>query len=147
MTINNNNLDILEFNLFINNYYFINSQSLSLYKCLHVKSKINTESIKYNNLYKEIDQNKELLFNKLIKADFFKNIINEYKFLKYKNCIYNYYDNILLFPLMNKNIKFNHIDIIGVIQNNKDIEELNLTNIMNDKNQKINGQIHHIQYY
>ena len=58
MTINNNNLDILEFNLFINNYYFINSQSLSLYKCLHVKSKINTESIKYNNLYKEIDQNK-----------------------------------------------------------------------------------------
>ena len=142
----NNNIDILEFNLFINNNYFVNSPSLNLYKCLHVKSKINTESIKYNSLYKEIDQSKELLFNKLIKTDFFKNIINEYKFLKYQNCVYNFYDNILLFPLMNNNIKFMHIDTIGVIQNNKDIDELNLINIMKDKDQKIKDSIFYINF-
>jgi hypothetical protein len=137
--IDNNNLDILEYNL-------INNEYLTIYKCLHIKTNIYLNSIKYNKLYKEIDQEKELLFNKIIKADLFKQIINEYKFINFKNCIYNYYDNIFLFSLMHKNIKFGHIDLVGVIQNNKDINELNLTKIMNDKEQKINDSIFYINY-
>jgi len=137
--INNNNLDILEFNIF-------NIQSLSIYKCLHIKSNIYLDSIKYNKLYKGIDQEKELLFNKLIKADLLKNTIKEFNIIKYKNIIFNYYDNILLFSLSNKNIKFEHIDIIGIIQNNKVIKELNLTNNINNKEQKLNDSIFYINY-
>jgi hypothetical protein len=63
----NGNIDILEFNLLIDK-----NISLSLYKCSHFKSNINIDSIKYNKLIEEIDQDKELLFNKLIKSDLFK---------------------------------------------------------------------------
>ena len=140
-----NKSDILEFNIYINNSP-INSQKLILYKCLHIQSNINLNSIKYNKLYKGIDQEKELLFNKLINADLFKNVINENQFIKYNISIYNYYDNILIFSLMNKNIKFEHVDIPGVIKNNKDILELNLIKIMNDKAQKIKDSIFYIDY-
>ena len=142
----NSNLDILEFNIFINNNFYLNSQSLSLYKCQHIKSNLNLNLLKYNKLYKEIDQEKELLFNKLIKADLFKNIINEYKFLKYQKCIFNYYDNIIIFALINKKIKFEHIDYPGVIKNIKDINELHLSHIMSDKNQKRIDSIFYINY-
>lgn len=109
------NLDILEFNLLINksnkNIY------LNLYKCRHIKYNINIDSIKFNKLIEEVDQDKELLFNKLIKSDLFINIINKFKFLSYKDIIYNYFDNIFLFCLFDSSVKFEHYDIYGVINN------------------------------
>jgi hypothetical protein len=44
--ISNGNIDILEFNLLINNKETINKNSLMLYKCYHFKSEINLETIK-----------------------------------------------------------------------------------------------------
>ena len=53
------NVDILEFNLLINKDDIINENSFDLYKCNHFNSTIDTNEIKYNKNYKEIDQNKE----------------------------------------------------------------------------------------
>jgi cellulose synthase/poly-beta-1,6-N-acetylglucosamine synthase-like glycosyltransferase len=75
----NNTYDVLEFNLLINNNITINRNSLKLYKCQHIQSELNISIFKYNNNYKELDQEKELLTNKLIKATLFKKIINKYK--------------------------------------------------------------------
>lgn len=70
----NTNLDILEFDLIRKNDIF-NDRSSTIYKCSHIKTTINLGEIKYNKYYKDIDQENELLFNKLIKTDFFKTII------------------------------------------------------------------------
>ena len=119
---------------------------MNLYKCSHIKSNINIDLIKYNKLIEGIDQDKELLFNKLIKSDLLKNIINEYKLINYKEVIYNYYDNIFIFCLSNSSYKFEHSDIYGVIKNDKDINELRITKIMNEKNQKIKDSIFYINF-
>lgn len=144
--IENNNLDILEFNLLVNQNNNINYNSLSLYKCSHIQSKINISRIKYNKLIPEIDQDKELIFNKLIKADLLKKIIKKYNFINYKEIIYNYFDNIFLFCLFNSKIKFEHTDIYGVIKNNKDINELKITKAMNENNQKRKDSIIYINF-
>ena len=112
------NIDILEFNLLISNQDFINKNSLVLYKCHHFKSEINLEIIKYNKYYKNIDQQKDLLINKLIKSDLFKNKINEYNLNKIQRKIYNYYDNIILYILEKSNNNFNQTNIFGVIKKN-----------------------------
>ena len=135
------NIDVLEFNLLVNQ-----SINLNLYKCPHIKSNINIDSIKYNKFIEEVDQDKELLFNKLIKSDLFKNIIKKYKFLNYKEIIYNYFDNIFLFCLSNSSIKFGHYDIYGVINNIKDMNELKLTKIIKEKNQKIEDSLFYINF-
>ena len=44
-----NNLDILEFDLLINNNNEINKNSFYLYKCRHIKSELNLTILKYNN--------------------------------------------------------------------------------------------------
>ena len=62
---NQENIDILEFNLLINKDEIINENSFDLIKCSHFNSSINTSEIKYNKNYKEIVQSKELLINKL----------------------------------------------------------------------------------
>ena len=141
-----NNIDILEFNLLVNHNNNISHNNLNLYKCSHIKSNINIDLIKYNKLIEGIDQDKELLFNKLIKSDLLKNIINEYKLINYKEVIYNYYDNIFIFCLSNSSYKFEHSDIYGVIKNDKDINELRITKIMNEKNQKIKDSIFYINF-
>ena len=142
----NTNLDIIEFNLLINENENINYDNLYLYKCIHIKSYINTDSIKYNKLNKEIDQEKEILFNKLIKADLLKNMIKECKFIDYKDVIYNYYDNIIFFILNKKNISFEYINTTGIIKNNKQINKLKLTKIMKEQNQIIKDSIFYINF-
>jgi GT2 family glycosyltransferase len=97
--ISDGNIDILEFNLLINNKETINKNSLMLYKCYHFRSEINLEVIKYNKNYINIDQQKELLINKLIKADLFKSLIKKYKLNEFQ-IVYNYYDNIFLIILI-----------------------------------------------
>ena len=120
----NYNLDILEFNLIINNK--IDDDTFNLYKCTHIKSDINATYLKNNNLSLDIDQEKELLFNKLIKANFF---IKKFNLIDYKEVIFNYYDNILIFLLFKENAKFKHINIIGIMKTINKIKELTITKI------------------
>ena len=116
--INDGSIDILEFNLLIGTQNLINKNSLNLYKCHHFKSDLNLEIFKYNKNYINIDQQKELLINKLIKSELFKNIIKKYKLNEIQRKVYNYYDNIFLFALNKSNNNFNRTNIFGVIINN-----------------------------
>ena len=142
----NNKYDILEFDLLINSHENITNNSLSIYKCQHFPSAINLTKIKFNEKYIGIDQNKELLTNKLIKANLFKNIINKYKFNLIKRKIYNYYDNIFFFALNTTSNVFKHINIFGVVQNTHNINSLKINNILNDKNQKVKDSIFYINF-
>ena len=144
-------IDILEFNLLINynEIHIISKNSLNLYKCEHFKSKTKKElnKLKYNKNIRDIDLQKELLFNKLIKADIYKKLINEYKLNEYNDIIYNYYDDIVIFILLKNNIiKFKHIDNYGVIQNLNSISNLNKYQIINNNTQKITDSIFYINF-
>ena len=148
--ITTSDVDILEFNLLINNNNDnnISINSISLYKCEHFISKIREELniLKYTKNMSEIDQEKDLLSNKLIKANIIKNIINEYKLKEYIEKIYNYYNDIILFLLSKKNISFKHIDNYGVIQNFNNIVNLNHYKFMNKNSQKSKDSVFYINF-
>ena len=143
---NHFNLEILEFNVLINNHSKIKKNSLSLYKCLHFESNKDLNILKSNKKYKDIDQEKELLFNKLIKTNIYKKIIYNYKLNKYNITIFNYYEEILFFLLNKYNLKFKHINIFGIIQNNNNIDCLKIKNISNNKTQLINDSIFYLNF-
>jgi hypothetical protein len=140
------NLDILEFNLLTNKNEKIKNNSLNLYKCLHFEPNKDLQKIKLNNKYKDLDQEKELLVNKLIKAKFYKKIILEYKLYKCNITVFNYYEDILLFLLKRYKFKFKHIDEFGVIQNKNNIDLLLLKNFKNNQKQLINDSIFYINF-
>ena len=142
----NNTIDILEFNMLVNTREHISKNSLSLYKCEHMESVINIDEIKYNTNYKGIDQQKELLSNKLIKTNLFKTVINKYKFNEIQRKVFNYYDDIFLFALKSMNYTFEHIETFGIIQNINNLNSLNINNITNDKNRKIKDTIFYINF-
>ena len=144
--INSFNFDILEFNLLINNFNNIKINSLSLYKCKHFKSEINLDSFKYNKNQIEIYQEKDLLTNKLIKANLYKNIIIKYKFIELNRNIYNYYDEIILFLIFRAKIVFKRVDINGVIKYINYNKILNINKIIDNKNQKIKDSIFYINF-
>jgi hypothetical protein len=133
-------------NTLINNQDSINKNSLVLYKCHHFKSEINLEAIKYNKNYKNIDQQKDLLINKLIKSDLFKNKINEYNLNEIQREVYNYYDNIFLYILEKSNNIFNQTNIFGIIKNINNTNTLNISNIIEDKEQKVKDSIFYINF-
>ena len=138
-------MDILEFDLIRQNDIF-NDRSSTIYKCSHIKTAINLGEIKYNKYYKDIDQENELLFNKLIKTDFFKTIINKYEMNKYKEKVYNYFHNIFLFCFFTNNANFQHFNIIGIIQYTNQTQNLSIVKILTDKQQKINDSIFYINF-
>ena len=146
--INNNYIDIIEFNLLINKYTNITKSSLSLYKCEHFESKIKKEmeTIIFNKNINGIDQEKEILFNKLIKADLLKNIIDKFKLMEYKNIIYNYYDDIIFFILSKNNTSIQHISDYGAIRHEKYTKSLSRNELLNDNNQKIKDTIFYINF-
>ena len=111
-----NNSDILEFNLLTNNGETIKNNSLDLYKCLNFKSEINLDLIEANKRLRPIDLKKELLENKVIKSNVYKNIINDYKTIFENNVTFNYYDDTIMFLINKKSIKINHINNFGMIQ-------------------------------
>ena len=117
-------LDILEFNLLTQ---FDNKKKISsnLYKCSHFKTAINISSIKINKLYKDIDQENEIIFNRLI---------------------YNYFHNIFLFCLISNNTNIYHFDIIGIIQYTNQTKDLKIFKFFNNKQQKINDSIFYINF-
>ena len=140
------NIDILEFNLLINTQKIINKNSLNLYKCHHLKSDLNLEIIKYNKNYIDIDQQKELLINKLIKSDLLKNIIKNYKLNEIQRVVYNYYDNIFLYLLKKSNNNFKRTNTFGVIKNIYNINSLKINSIIKDKKNKIKDSIFYINF-
>ena len=143
---NENNLDILEFNILIENGFNIQNSKFKLYKCLHFQKNKDLDIIKINEKYKDINQEKELLFNKLIKTNIYKKIIYKYKLNKLNIKIINFYDNILIFLLNKYKTKFKHIDEFGIIQNKNNIIFLEKKNIINDKYQLINDSIFYINF-
>ena len=140
------NIDILEFNLLINTQKIINKNSLNLYKCHHLKSDLNLESIKYNKNYFDIDQQKELLINKLIKSDLLKNIIKNYKLSEIQRVVYNYYDNIFLYLLKKSNNNFKRTNTFGVIKNIYNFNSLKINSIIKNKKNKIKDSIFYINF-
>lgn len=143
---NNNDLDLLEFNLLLNKHEKIRNNSLSLYKCSHFESSKDFKKIKINQKYKDLDQDKELLLNKLIKTKIYKKAILEYKLYKCNKTVFNYYEDIVLFVLKKYKLKFRHIDEYGVIQNKNNIDTLLLNNIKKDEKQLINDTIFYINF-
>ena len=141
-----NQIDILEFSLLNNKYDNINNNSLSLYKCEHYKSEINLDSLKFNEQYRPIDQEKELMVNKLIKASLYKDLINEFKLNMDDKRIYNYYDEILNYLIVKKGIEIKKFDYFGIIQYINKIKTFELYKIMRDKNQMIYDTIFYINF-
>ena len=123
------NTDIIEFDLLINNNEKITDTSLKLYKCSHFKSEINLDFLKFYTNYKQIDQEKELIVNKLINSNIYKSIINEYKSFFINNITNNYYDEILMFLISKKNISIKHIYSTQIIEYSKLINNLNIFQI------------------
>ena len=122
----NNNEDILEFNLLMNNDIKMNENNLMQYYCIHQNSKVEKiiDTIKYNKKMREIDQEKELLLNKIIKTEIFKNLISKFKLIYNNKIVDNYYNEIILFSLSKTNYTFKHIDYFGIIEYSPIIEEL-----------------------
>jgi hypothetical protein len=142
----NNTEDILEFNLIINYKESIDDNSFKLYKCKHFKSEINIDSIVFNKNYKKIDQEKELIINKMINSKVYKNIIKE-NFLFYKDIIVdNYLDEIILFLLKQNNITIKNIDVIGLIEYSHIINSFEKYNTINKKAQIINDSLFYINF-
>ena len=129
---NNNIAEILELNLLINNDEELNQENLRLYKCTHYNSKIekDIDNIKFNKNIREIDQNKDLLFNKIFKSESFKRIISN-KMLNTKKIIDKYYDDIILFTFYKLNVTFIKSDIYGIIHYSIYTEELDKSNKIN----------------
>ena len=144
--LNDKSEDILEFNLLINNKESIYNNSLKLYKCSHFESEINIDSLLFNKNYIKIDQEKELIINKLIKSNIYKTIINEYLYL-YKNYILsNYFDEIILFLLKQKNVEIKHININGIIEYSPIANPIKLFIDMNDTTKIIEDSFFYINY-
>ena len=141
-----NKLDILEFNLLINNCDNIKNNSLSLYKCSHINSMLNMNLFKYNKQYINIDQEKDILTNKIIKKSFIEKIIKKYKINEFKEIIYNYYDEIFLFLFSKERGIFKRIDLYGVISYINYLNFLDINNFINDNNQKRNDSIFYIDF-
>ena len=144
--LNNKSEDILEFNLLVNNKESIYNNSLKLYKCSHFKSEINVDSLLFNKNYIKLDQEKELIINKLIKSNIYKMIINEYLYLYQDYILSNYFDQIILFLLKQKNFEIKHIDIHGIIEYSLIANPYQLFITMNDTAKIIGDSFFYINF-
>lgn len=140
----NNNIDFLEFNLLLNNQNNINGNSSTLIEIFNLNYNIDFKSMKNNINSKEI--NEEVIFNKIIKSESYKNIIIKYNLTKYNEIIYKYYGNILKI-LFNKNkLKYYYVNIFGVVENINNIGYIKMKNIIKNKNQTITDAIFYIDF-
>jgi hypothetical protein len=143
----NDDIDILEFNLLINyNGNNVNGDALSIYKCSHVNTEIQLNFFKYNLDYKNVDEEKEILTNKIIKSNLLKNAIRKYKFNKRKNKLYGYFDDIILFLLNKIKIEFKHIESYCMIVYINEIKNMTLFNIINKESQLYEDSIFYINF-
>ena len=139
------NFDILEFNLLINENKEIKKNSLRLYECQHIKNNINITTFKYKNNNDEVDQEDELITNKLIETNLFKKIINKYKLNECQNKLYSHYDNIILFLLFREGAKLKRTSFYGVVKYILIINKL-YSSYLEDNNNKISDSIFYINF-
>jgi len=139
-------VDVLEFNLLINKDDNLTNNSFNIYRCTHFSKTYNISEIKYNENYIEIDQYKELLINKLIKADYYKALINKYKLYHHHKKLYNYFDEIIMFLIDKSICKFKRIDNFGILKNINEVNSLKLNNMSNNREQKINDTLFYINF-
>ena len=135
-------LDILEFDL----YKIFSNNYMNLYKCKHFSSKFNFSQIKYNYKFNEIDINKELLFNKIIKTNYFRNCIRKYKLNEINETINNYVHEILLFMLESNTNKFNYSSIAKIYKNESDFDKFYFNDFSSKKRAIINEIIFYINF-
>ena len=126
-------LDILEFAL----YRIFPNNFMNLYKCKHFSSQFNLTQIKYNRDYRDIDINKDLLTNKLIKTKYFINIIEKYKLNEIDEIIDNYYNDILLFVLESNSHKYGYTSLVSIYKNDSDFDKIKFNDFTLKNNQKI----------
>ena len=103
-------LDIIEFNL----YKITTSNYTSLYKCNHFLSQFNFSQIKYNSRFDDIDISKELLTNKLIKSNYFRDILKKYNLTDSEIIIDYFYNDIFSFIVNSNEHKFKRTNSTNV---------------------------------
>jgi hypothetical protein len=130
-------LDILEFDL----YRIFSNNYMNLYKCKHFSSRFNLSRIKYNYEFNEIDINKELLFNKIIKTNYLRNCIRKYKLNEINETINHYYHEIILFMFESNNNKFNYSSLAKIYKNDSDFDKFHFNDFSFEKNRTIINEI------
>ena len=135
--IEKDDFDIFEINL----YKVIKNKYLNLYRCKHFSTQFNLTQIKFNLEYNEIDINKELLTNKLIKADFFNNIIKNYRIYKIKEKINLYCNDIFSFLIESIPHKYKYISSINIYKNNSDFEKIKFRSFASEQTDLIKETI------
>lgn len=134
--------DIIEFDLYkrlVNNY-------LILYKCKHSKSKFNFTQMKYNRDYKNIDINKELLSNKIIKTKYFKKIIKRYGINRINENIDYYYNELFYFSLESIPHKFAHVNNLKLYLNETNFDKIIFNDFSTQQSEIVNGTINYINF-
>ena len=129
--------DILEFDL----YRIFHNNYMNLYKCKHLSSKFNLSQIKYSYKFYEIDINKDLLFNKIIKTNYFRNCIRQYKLNEINETINNYFHEIILFMLESNINKFNYSSRGKIYKNDSDYDKFYFNDFSSEKNRTIINEI------
>jgi glycosyltransferase involved in cell wall biosynthesis len=140
--------DILEFGHLINNDDFIHGNSLEFYNCEHNATKLELAYLKINKKFKDSNQKKELLFNKLIERKKLKSVVDEIfkTYINKNESIYNYYDDIILFSLNKTKAKYSITNIYGTIQYIYQLNDLKISKIMDNDTQKMDDAIFYINY-
>ena len=133
-------------------YYLLNNKNNKngnypfLIKMNHFNFHIEIKSMKTNKNSTKIYEEKEDLFNKIIKSQSYKQIVIKYNLTKYNEKIYKYYENILMFLFDKNKSNYFKVNIIGIIENINNISFLKLKNIINKKSQKIIDSIFYIEF-
>ena len=140
--IEKNNLDILEFDL----YKILPNNYLKLYKCNHYSSIFNFSKIKQNLLFNEIDINKELLGNKLLKTNYFQKIIEINKLDEIEAIINEYYNDIFDFIIKSSTKKFSHTNSTKIFFNDTDYNKKKLNDFTLEENQLATETVFYINF-
>ena len=134
--------DIFEFNL----YKILPNNYINIYKCKHFISRFNLTKIKYNLEYDDIDIKKELLTNKLFRADYFKNIIDIFNLDKINGIIDYYHNNIFEFIIQSIPHKYKHINSVNLFVNDIDCDKSKFNDYTSKENTNINETIFYINF-
>ena len=140
--IEKNELDILEFEL----YRMFENNYISLYKCKHFSSQFNFSKIKYNFKDYNIDINRELLTNKIIKTNFFRNCLKKYKLSEVNEIVDYYFNDIYTFILESNSPKYNHTSLVKVFKNDSDFYKFKFNHFISNNEPIIEETIFYINF-
>ena len=134
--------DIFEFNL----YKILPNKYMNIYKCKHFISRFNLTKKKYNLEYDDIDIKRELLTNKLFRADYFKNLINIFNLDKINEIIDYYYNKIFEFIIQSVPHKYKHINSVNLFVNDLDNDKFKFNDFTSNEIANINETIFYINF-